>query len=220
MLCEKCQSKLTKVRRCHEYLNYCVECQEHSSVIPNPQREVLQVPQGFTVGEKLFYPAVGVVVFQGSKKDNFYGEEMEFSIYKRKDGFKIMLPKGKEEKIGIRKLTSPDDIKNAIEIAPLDLSPTKKGVQKNMAEMGLVDMFFSGVFKGYISLVKSLKTKHKRNKKKLNKRGLCVIDRATYNFAKKLIVEELREIKTKDKDVQDAIDGLLDQLELETEGSC
>jgi RNA polymerase-interacting CarD/CdnL/TRCF family regulator len=154
------------------------------------------------VGDRLVYPNQGLCTVTEIKTEEIAGQKLTFvSLVITETGAKVKVPKEKLEKNGVRRVSTPDDVKKVVdylksdsEKASLDWKKRARDNTARLSEGGLI---------GLAEVVKGLQVLSEL-------RPLPPKEREQYNDARHLFVEELASaMSVTAADAEDAFDILL-----------
>lgn len=154
------------------------------------------------VGDRLVYPNQGLCTVTEIKTEEIAGSKLTFvSLVITETGAKVKVPREKLEKNGVRRVSTPDDVKGVVdylrsdsEKASLDWKKRARDNTARLSEGGLI---------GLAEVVKGLQVLSEL-------RPLPPKEREQYNDARHLFVEELgAAMSVQAADAEDAFDILL-----------
>lgn len=154
------------------------------------------------VGDRLVYPNQGLCTVTEIKTEEIAGQKLTFvSLVIVETGAKVKVPKEKLEKNGVRRVSTPDDVKKVIDFLKSDSEKAsldwKKRARDNTARLS------EGGLIGLATVVKDLQILSEL-------RPLPPKEREQYNDARHLFVEELAAaMGVTPADAEDAFDILL-----------
>ena len=159
-------------------------------------------PLNLNVGDRVVYPNQGLCAVTDIKTEEIAGQKLVFvSLTFLETGAKVKVPKDKLAKNGVRRVSSPDDVKGVFEFLRSDSERAsldwKKRARTNTERLSV------GGLIGLAEVVKGLQVLSEL-------RPLPPKEREQYNDARHLFVTELAAaMSSSDADAEDALDIVL-----------
>jgi RNA polymerase-interacting CarD/CdnL/TRCF family regulator len=155
-----------------------------------------------SVGDRVVYPNQGLCTVTEIKTEEIAGQRLTFvSLVFAETGAKVKVPQGKLAKNGVRRVSSPDEVKKVLDFLKSDSERAsldwKKRARDNTARLS------EGGLLGLAEVVKSLQVLSEL-------RPLPPKERDQYNDARHLLVAELAAaLGISEADAEDCVDVLL-----------
>jgi len=161
-----------------------------------------QAPLSLTAGDRVVYPNQGVCRVTGVEEKEIGGHKLEFVTMRREeDGAKLMVPRPKLASIGVRKVSTPEDVKGIFAFLKADTERADLD-WKARARTNL-DRMTGGGLRGMAEVVKGLQVLSEL-------RPLPTKERELYDNARHLLVSEVAAALGVDEcTAEDAIDVAL-----------
>ena len=156
----------------------------------------------YKVGEKVIYPGHGIAEIRKIEKREINGKLMEFYYLTIVDeNLSLMVPKGNEKKIGMRKVISPEEVEKVYNILKSKANLTYKQWHHRYQEN--FEKLKSGSIYETAEVVRDLAYLER-------KKSLAVKESRMMHDAKKLIIKEIAYTKKmSEKEVAKQINELL-----------
>lgn len=154
------------------------------------------------VGDRVVYPSQGLCKVTGIDTKEIAGQRLQFvSLIREEDGSKLMVPETKAAAIGVRRVSSAEQVKKVFDFLKNDSDKASLDWKARAREN--VERMATGGLMGLAEVVKGLQVLSEL-------RPLPTKERELYDDARHLLVAELSaSMNTLAADAEDAIDAIL-----------
>jgi RNA polymerase-interacting CarD/CdnL/TRCF family regulator len=155
-----------------------------------------------TVGDRVVYPNQGLCKVTGIDTKEVAGQKLSMvSLLREEDGAKVMVPEAKVVAIGVRKVSSAEDVEKVLSFIKSDSD--KASLDWKARARTNVERMATGGLMGLAEVVKGLQVLSEL-------RPLPTKERELYNDARHLLVAEIAaSLSVLECDAEDTIDALL-----------
>ena len=146
----------------------------------------------FEVGEKIFYPMNGAGIIEAIEEKEVLGEIRTYYIMNIPNkSMNVMIPKGKENNLGIRKIVDSTTLEDAL--THFQLEETEQTLNQNQRQRNNMNKIKSGNIYESAEVIRDLFRLSK-------KRSLGTEDRNMLNTAQQIFISELLLVKGFDQE--------------------
>ncbi|WP_102026320.1 CarD family transcriptional regulator [Salirhabdus sp. Marseille-P4669] len=147
----------------------------------------------FHIGDKIFYPMHGAGIIEAIEDKDFLGEKRPYYIVNiPSKNMNVMVPKGKEDQLHLRKVIDPDSFENLIS-SLLAMRDEDQPVHPNQRHRIFLDKIKSGDFLEGVKVIRDLKRISKE-------KNLGAADKNMLANAEQILISELAMAKNMNED--------------------